>query len=106
MNDNAGLYHALRSGQPVVPVFIFDTNILDGIEEQHDKRVCFIHDTLNQLQAELASMGSTLHVVYGTPVVAFKGLTDLYDIQAVYTNHDHEPYAQVRDTEIAALLIC
>ena len=27
LHDNAALYHALKSGLPVLPIFIFDTNI-------------------------------------------------------------------------------
>jgi len=30
LSDNAGLYHALKDGNPVLPVFIFDTSILDA----------------------------------------------------------------------------
>jgi len=45
LHDNAGLYHALKSDNPVVPVFIFDTNILDKLPTK-DARVEFIHNTL------------------------------------------------------------
>ena len=31
LEDNAGLYHALKEDKPVVPVFIFDRNILDEL---------------------------------------------------------------------------
>lgn len=102
--DNAGLYHALRSGFPVVPVFIFDTNILDELENKADKRVDFIHRQLEQMQAELVAAGSTLHVLYNTPEEAFNKLISQYDVQAVYTNNDYEPYAKERDSHIATYL--
>ncbi len=105
LNDNAGLYHALRSGYPVVPVFIFDTNILDELEDKADKRVDFIHRSLQKIQLQLIGMGSTLHVLYSTPADAYRKLTDIYDIRAVYTNHDYEPYARKRDEEIANQLL-
>ena len=92
--DNAGLYHALKSGLPVLPVFILDTNILDDLQESADKRVDFILRTLNELRRELVLLGSTLHVLYTTPEAAFEQLAKEYDIEAVYTNHDYEPYAQ------------
>lgn len=104
LNDNAGLYHALRSGYPVIPVFIFDQNILNEIENKEDKRVSFIYQSITNLQNILAGMGSTLHVLVGTPLESFKQLTDKYDTRAVYTNHDYEPYAQDRDKQITSYL--
>lgn len=104
LQDNAALYHALRSGKPVVPVFIFDTNILDELEDKADKRVDFIHRQLQQLQTILVRMGSSLHVLHGTPVSCYEQLCAHYPIGAVYTNHDYEPYAIGRDKEIEELL--
>lgn len=104
LHDNAGLYHALRSGYPVVPVFIFDTNILDELENKADKRVDFIHRQLEYMQAQLEAAGSTLHVLHSTPDEAFGKLVSRYDVQAVYTNHDYEPYARERDKRIAGYL--
>jgi len=100
LHDNAGLYHALRSGHPVVPIFIFDTNILDDLRNKEDKRLAFIHDCLQKMQDKLEKRGSTLHVLYGTPLACFKKLTAEYNIAAVYTNTDYEPYATRRDKEI------
>ncbi len=34
LKDNAALYHALKSGLPVLPIFIFDSNILDELKEK------------------------------------------------------------------------
>ena len=104
LNDNAGLYHALKAGIPVLPVFIFDTEILDQLENKKDKRVHFIHDAITHLQEQLVKMGSTLHVLHGTPKDCFKQLTEEYNISAVYTNRDYEPSAIKRDEEIAQLL--
>ncbi|MGL6267626.1 MAG: deoxyribodipyrimidine photo-lyase, partial [Chitinophagaceae bacterium] len=46
LNDNTGLFHALKSGRPVMPVFIFDREILDQLEDREDRRVAFIHAAL------------------------------------------------------------
>ncbi|OSZ82550.1 deoxyribodipyrimidine photolyase [Chitinophagaceae bacterium IBVUCB1] len=105
LHDNAGLYHALKSGKPVVPIFIFDTNILDELEDRFDKRVDFIHRSLANIQKQLVAMGSTLHVLYGTPLDCYKKLTGIYNIHAVYTNHDYEPYAKEREQLIADYLL-
>lgn len=104
LDDNAGLYHALKSGKKVVPVFIFDTNILDRLEDRADRRVDFIRQALEQLNSELHQYGSSLHVYCGTPPEAFKQITGKFVVEAVYCNHDYEPYALQRDEEIKNLL--
>ncbi|RPD38865.1 cryptochrome/photolyase family protein [Chitinophaga barathri] len=104
LHDHAALYHALRSGLPVVPVFVFDTHILRDLEDKADRRLQFIHDALIRMQQELQAAGSTLHVFHGTPEEAFQAWVSHYDIAAVYTNHDYEPYARQRDTAVAKQL--
>ena len=104
LNDNTGLYHALKGGKPVVPLFIFDRNILDELEDRVDRRVEFIHNSLQQLQQQLTAIGSSLDVRYGFPIETFKQLINEYEIESVFTNHDYEPYAKQRDGEIAKLL--
>src|SRR6187431_1264621 len=102
--DNAGLYHALKSGKPVVPVFIFDKNILDLLEEKGDSRVTFIHEAVSEIQAVLIEAGSTFDVRYGKPEDVFKSLLETYKVENVFTNHDYEPYATERDAVIQVLL--
>jgi deoxyribodipyrimidine photo-lyase len=104
IQDNAGLYYALKEGRPVLPVFIFDTNILEDLEDRQDKRVQFIHDVLEEMQAQLKKAGSTLYVMHGTPKDCFQKLLIEYHVRAVYTNNDYEPYANQRDNAIAQLL--
>ncbi|MEP7164254.1 MAG: deoxyribodipyrimidine photo-lyase [Ferruginibacter sp.] len=104
LNDNAGLYHALKSGRPVLPIFIFDTNILDKLENKTDKRVAFIHSTLVEMQQQLIKLGSSLQIYHGSPETIFKTITGKYNISAVYTNNDYEPYAKNRDENISAIL--
>ncbi|MBT1685044.1 DNA photolyase family protein [Fulvivirgaceae bacterium PWU37] len=100
LTDNAGLYHALRDNKPVVPVFIFDTEILDALEDPGDRRVAFIHQTLAELKEQLETLGTSLVVLYGNPVTLYRSLHP----RAVYTNHDYEPYARARDNAVQALL--
>ena len=104
LDDNAGLYHALRSGKPVVPIFIFDTDILDQLEDRSDRRVEFIHAALQEMQNTLIQLNSSLEVFHGTPLQVFKTLLTKYKIENVFTNHDYEPYAQERDGLVGALL--
>lgn len=104
LRDNAALYYALKSGTPVIPVFIFDSNILEALDDKQDSRVTFIYQAIKQLQEQLIKMGSTMEVYYGTPENVFNTLCTEYNIKAVYTNHDYEPYARERDEKIAQLL--
>jgi len=98
--DNTGLYQALKAGLPVVPIFIYDKNILDKLEDKADKRVQFIQDAINEMQQQLAVVGSSLEVYYGKPNEVFEMLLNKYSITAVYTNHDYEPYAIERDGQL------
>lgn len=104
LDDNAGLYHALRSGNPVVPIFIFDENILSKLEDKQDRRVDFIHRSLANLKVQLRELASDLLVCHGTPIEVYRKLLSDYSVKAVFSNHDYEPYAQVRDKQIEALL--
>lgn len=104
LEDNAGLYHALKSGLPVLPIFIFDKNILDDLPNPKDARVEFIHHAIQKLAAELKSLGSTLKVCVGRPEEIWPSLLKSYKIEAVFTNRDYEPYAFERDAKVARLL--
>ena len=97
LEDNAGLWKALKSGHPVVPIFIFDRNILDKLEDKSDARVSFLHKRLTELQFQLKGMGSSLHVFYGTPEEAMNTLSQTYTVKGVFLNRDYEPYARERD---------
>jgi deoxyribodipyrimidine photo-lyase len=104
LDDNAGLFQALSSDLPVLPIFIFDKNILNHLQDKSDRRVSFIHNTIEQIQKELVHSGSSLHVFYDTPENAFHQLSTEYDINAVFTNDDYEGYAIKRDAQIRATL--
>ncbi|MEO6253284.1 MAG: deoxyribodipyrimidine photo-lyase [Ferruginibacter sp.] len=103
LTDNAGLYHALKSNRPVVPIFIFDTNILDQLDNKSDRRVEFIHAALEEIQATLIKLGTSLEIFYAKPAEAFAELFEKYTIEKVFTNHDYEPYARERDAAVESL---
>lgn len=104
LDDNAGLYHALKGENPVLPIFIFDTNILDDLEDKKDARVEFLHDTLSDMSKELKDLGSDILIKNGEPTSVWKELLDAYKIGKVFTNHDFEPYAKDRDKKVRELL--
>ena len=94
LNNNSGLYQALKSGLKVLPLFIFDKNILSKLEDKDDARVTFIHQQLERINEELKVLSSSLLVKYGNPDEIWEQLIQEYDVKEVYTNHDYEPYAK------------
>ena len=102
--DNNALFNALTGKYPVLPIFIFDPDILDKLSDQKDKRVKFIHQTLEQLNNNLKPSGSSIYILHENVEKAFDKLTEEYSVKEVYVNHDYEPYAINRDLTIKALL--
>lgn len=103
LEDNVGLYHALSSTYKVVPLFIFDENILETLPKD-DSRVTFIHLALSKLNNSLKKGNSSLLIKYGTPLQIWKELLNQYNIAKVFFNHDYEPYALERDKDVTKLL--
>jgi deoxyribodipyrimidine photo-lyase len=103
LNDNHGLFKALSSGHKVIPLFIFDADIL-GELERDDARVSFLHDTLSEMDAHLKSIGSGLLILHGNPLDVWKKIISTYPLAEVHTNSDYEPYALKRDAEVRTLL--
>lgn len=106
--DNAGLYRALKAAdragtQSVQPLFIFDREILDKLPE-NDARVDFIHRSVAELTEAYRAYGSDLWVFYGKPLEVWQQLCSAYDVSAVYTNRDYEPYAVARDKAVADIV--
>ncbi|MDP4211982.1 MAG: deoxyribodipyrimidine photo-lyase [Bacteroidota bacterium] len=104
VKDNAGLYQALKGQYPVLPLFVFDRNILEGLENKTDRRVEFIDQQLKLLQRQFASVESAILIRYGTPTEIFSQLSEHYDIRAVLCNEDYEPYARERDRVISDMM--
>lgn len=104
LHDNVGLYHAIQSGKKVLPLFIFDTDILAQFPDRYDKRIPYIYGALEQLNAELNALTSQMFFYCDTVLHSFEQLIATYAIQAVYTNEDYEPLTQQRDAEVEAFL--
>jgi deoxyribodipyrimidine photo-lyase len=103
LNDNTGLNKVLASGLPVLPVFIFDTNIIDELPAD-DPRVNFIYDSLFVIDKELRKTGSSILILKGDPLQIWKKLISEHNINEVYINKDYEPYSTERDNKIESLL--
>ncbi|HMM10855.1 MAG TPA: deoxyribodipyrimidine photo-lyase [Bacteroidales bacterium] len=104
LHDNYGLYRALAAGLPVELLFIFDSEILEKLENKQDARVTFIHNVLKDLNATLKSSGASIRVEYGKPLNIFEKIISQQEVNAVFANEDYEPYALQRDNEVGKLL--
>ncbi|HEX8656730.1 MAG TPA: deoxyribodipyrimidine photo-lyase [Hymenobacter sp.] len=104
IHDNAGLAAALASGLPVVPFFIYDREILDPLPDKADARLTFIYDEVERVAQQTEAAGGTFLARYGKPVEVIEQLVQEFDVAAVYTNEDYEPYATERDTAVGQML--
>ncbi len=104
LEDNVGLYYALKGEYPVLPIFIFDENILNDLKNKQDARVIFIHRQIENINIELKSKDTSLQVFFGKPKTICQQLLNEYDVKEVFANRDYEPYARERDKEIYELV--
>ncbi len=103
LHDNHGFFEALTSGEEVLPIFIFDKDIIGDLPKD-DHRITFIHSLLDEMNSELKKHGSSLATFHNTPEKVFEKLLSENQIKAVFTNHDYEPYARHRDKAIGEML--
>jgi len=102
-DDNTGLIKALSDKNPVMPIFIFDTNILENLTE-NDARVSFIYENLKKLNSRLNEFSSSINIFCGKPIEIWKLLIYRFKIKKVFLNTDYEPYAISRDNETEKFL--
>jgi len=103
LHDNKGFFRALQSEEKILPIFIFDTEILKKIPKD-DARISFIFSELKAMNTHLESFETEIKMFHGNPKDIFKSLLNKFKIVKVYTNHDYEPYAIKRDLVIKELL--
>ena len=104
LSDNRALHKALQAGYKVLPIFIFDTDILDQLEDKQDRRLDYIQQALAGINGSLQELGSGLKTFVGKPLELFASLLASYPIAAVYCNRDYEPQAIARDRAVYDLL--
>jgi len=100
LSDNTALNTALQSDQKVLPIFIFDTEILDQLENKSDRRLDYIHQALEKINNELKNHTSGIRTYLGKPIDIFKDIINEFDVETVFCNRDYEPQAINRDKEI------
>ena len=103
INDNKGLFEALKQNKIVHPIFIFDKSILDKLPN-NDQRILFIYQEIESLKKSYQNLGSDLWVYYGEPSEIIPKIAQELNCSSVYFNNDYEPYALQRDQEIQVSL--
>lgn len=102
--DNHGLFEALKGDKKVLPVFIFDTEILDKLSDKKDARITFVYSEIQKLKNQFEKKGSSFKIYHCKPLDAFQKLVGEFEIKTVFTNKDYEPYAIQRDKEVGNFL--
>jgi len=103
LNDNTGLYHSLKNNSKVLPIFIYDKNTLDKLNNS-DHRLDFIQSSLKNINTILNKKNKSVSIYYGKPLDVFLNLIKNHNISKVYTNNDYTPYSINRDNKIQELL--
>ena len=104
LTDNASLQAGAARGQPCHAVFVFDTDILDGLPNRADRRVEFIWHSVAALKRDIEAQGGTLQVLHGSPRTLIPALAARLGVNAVFAGRDYEPAAIARDADVAAAL--
>jgi deoxyribodipyrimidine photo-lyase len=102
IEDNCALHHAINSGAEIIPVFIFDSNIIDELPK-NDARITFIYQQLTKLNTIFQDMGGGMNIYIGDPTRIWSNLIDKYDLDGLFYNRDYEPYARDRDKQVYEL---
>lgn len=104
LEDNVGLYHALNAGHKVLLLFLFDKAILRQFPKKLDRRVDYIHQTVERLNKTLKKDDTSIKVLCGHVKDCFTDLLSEYQITAVYCNEDYEQAGIQRDKEVKDFL--
>tara|TARA_B000000565_G_scaffold188958_1_gene143899 strand:- start:2205 stop:3494 length:1290 start_codon:yes stop_codon:yes gene_type:complete len=104
LDDNHALFKALKSGYDVLPIFIFDSNITNKLN-QNDHRLNYINNVLDGLNKRLSENKKKIYIYKGNPIEIISKLIIKLKIKEIYLNKDYEPYAIDRDDKIEKLCV-
>ena len=104
LDDNHALFKALKSGYDVLPIFIFDSNITNKLN-QNDHRLNYINNVLDGLNKRLSENKKKIYIYKGDPIEIISKLIIKLKIKEIYLNKDYEPYARDRDDKIEKLCV-
>jgi len=102
--DHNALFQALKNSGSVYCCFIFDSKILNELNNTKDRRIDFIWNSLKEIKADLNKLGSDLIVESGDPISIIPSLIEKYKCRSLFINKDYEQYAIDRDKKISKIL--
>lgn len=102
VSDNTALHQACARQVPLLPVFIFDSEILSE-KKVVMRRTAFLLLALESLSANLAALGAPLVLRKGNPVQVLRALVKESGAKILLFNKDIEPYSRERDEKVAAM---
>jgi len=101
--DNAALFAACQQADVVVPLFVFDPDILER-EDTGAARVAFLIDALGVLDANFQKLGGKLIVRSGKAPEQIIKAAEEFGADAVFHQREYEPFGLQRDEAVAAAL--
>jgi deoxyribodipyrimidine photo-lyase len=104
LEDHAALFEATRIADRVFVVFVFDATILKPLGDEDDRRVTFIHQSLQEISVKLAQYNSKLIVIEGDPGAEIPRLARQLEVDFVVAAQDFEQSATARDAAVEASL--
>ena len=99
LEDNLGLYLALKNSEKVIPIFIYDEKISKTLKKS-EFRWNFLNQSLVDLDFHLKKKKSHLSVYEGNPTKITKKIILEEGIESVFSNIDFSNYSKKRDSEI------
>jgi len=101
--DNAALFAACEQADTVVPLFVFDPDILSR-EDTGAAQVAFMIDALGVLDANFQKLGGKLIVRNGKMPEQIIKAAEEFGADAVFHQREYEPFGLKRDDAVAAAL--
>ncbi|MCX6134016.1 MAG: deoxyribodipyrimidine photo-lyase [Ignavibacteriales bacterium] len=100
--DHAALYHACKEHVPVIPLFIFDTELIRSLPSD-GAAFNYQAEALTELALKLEMLGGRLISRHGSVMDVHKSLIQEAQPSAIYFNRDYEPYARERERKVEEL---
>jgi len=102
IEDHAALFQASSEKVPIIPLFIFDTELIRSLPS--DGAAFNVQaEALAELSQKLEGLGGRLVTRHGTVIDIHKSIIREVEPAALYYNRDYEPFARERDIRVEKL---
>lgn len=100
IDDHFAFRHANDIDSKILPIFIFDKEILKNFKNREDKRISFILDRIIFLNKKLKKFDTKIHVFYGNPVEIIPNIIKELKPTNIIASAGYEPYDIKRDNMV------